>query len=325
MLALGVPLFDTILAPVRRFIRGKKMFSPDNGHIHHKLKEMGLTTNRVVWILYTISCGLCILAVIVVNLRDERAGLVLIVLGVGAVFFVRKLGYFEYFASDKIYGWFKDITDVAGFSHERRSFLNVQMDLGCSNDFEGVWGNVVRGMEMLGFDAGEMVLWRMEGRGRKTEDGRQRKEFREQRSVDKDPKTLGFPDRPKGTVGRGINPPVFGIAENVTNKAGSECQCEKGEVVKRSTDCLKEQEESLVHEYTWTRVGFGIEKNICDECLLKIELPLLKEGGEFLGTLWLVKDLKREPVTHYTLRRIEHLRRTLISTIIKLQSPPEKK
>jgi len=71
---------------------------------------------------------------------------------------------------------------------------------------------------------------------------------------------------------------------------------------------------------TWVREGFDLEKDICEECLMKLELPLLREDGAFLGALWLVKDLKREPVTHYTLRRIEHLRRTLIATLANLQS-----
>ena len=64
---------------------------------------------------------------------------------------------------------------------------------------------------------------------------------------------------------------------------------------------------------TWVRDGFDRENHLCEECLLKLELPLLKENGQNLGTLWLVKDLKRDTVTHYTLRR------TLISTLEKLE------
>ena len=134
MIALGVPLFDTILSPIRRFMLGRRMFFPDTGHIHHRLKEMGLTTKKAVWVLYGITFCLCIMAVFVVNIRDERAGLFLIILGVSAVIFVRKLGYFEYFALDKIYGWFRDLTDEAGFSHERRSFLSLQIDTNSYNE-----------------------------------------------------------------------------------------------------------------------------------------------------------------------------------------------
>jgi len=84
--------------------------------------------------------------------------------------------------------------------------------------------------------------------------------------------------------------------------------------------CGKEHQTAQGWHATWVRDGFDLKKDICEECLMKLELPLLREDGENLGTLWLVKDLKREPVTHYTLRRIEHLRRTLIATLTKLQS-----
>jgi UDP-GlcNAc:undecaprenyl-phosphate GlcNAc-1-phosphate transferase len=81
LLALGIPLFDTILSPIRRFVRGRKMFNPDKGHVHHRLVEMGLTTKKAVWIIYAVTFSLCIMAILVVNIRDEQAGLFLIVLG----------------------------------------------------------------------------------------------------------------------------------------------------------------------------------------------------------------------------------------------------
>jgi UDP-GlcNAc:undecaprenyl-phosphate GlcNAc-1-phosphate transferase len=156
VLALGIPLFDTILSLIRRFVRGRKMFHPDKGYVHHRLVEMGLTAKKVVWIIYATTFCLCIVAILVVNIRDERAGLFLIVLGAGAVVFVRKLGYFEYFASDKLYGWFKDVTDEAGFSHDRRSFLNLQIEIGQSRDLKELWINVCRALEKLKFDMAEL-------------------------------------------------------------------------------------------------------------------------------------------------------------------------
>ena len=41
-------------------------------------------------------------------------GLALVSLGGGALSLVRKTGYLEYLAFDKFYGWFRDVTDVAG-------------------------------------------------------------------------------------------------------------------------------------------------------------------------------------------------------------------
>ena len=158
LLALGIPLFDTILSPLRRFARGRKMFTPDNGHIHHRLLNMGLTARKAVLIIYVLTFGLCLAAVIMVNIRDEQAGLFLIVLGAGAILFIRKLGYFEYIASDKVYGWFRDFADEAGLSRDRRSFLSLQIDMSKSTGFDELWATFCRAVEMLEFDLVELDL-----------------------------------------------------------------------------------------------------------------------------------------------------------------------
>ena len=49
-----------------------------------------------------------------------------------------------------------------------------------------------------------------------------------------------------------------------------------------------------------------------------IELPLKGEKGPHLGTLRLIRDLGRAPLTYNTLRRVEQLRRTLIRMITRL-------
>jgi len=158
LLALGVPLFDTILSPLRRFIRGKKMFHPDNGHVHHHLINLGLTTRKAVLILYGITFLLCLLAIFATNLRDERAGLFLVVLGAGVAIFVRKLGYFEYLASDKLYGWFQDISDQTGFSHDRRSFLNQQIEISQSKNINELWDRLQTAAHFLGIEFIELKL-----------------------------------------------------------------------------------------------------------------------------------------------------------------------
>ncbi len=55
LLALFLPLMDTTLAIVRRFLRGQPIFHADRGHIHHRLIERGLSTRRAVLLLYGVS------------------------------------------------------------------------------------------------------------------------------------------------------------------------------------------------------------------------------------------------------------------------------
>src|SRR5262249_40123655 len=56
IVALGVPIFDTLFSIVRRWLERRPIFSPDRGHVHHRLLDMGLTHRRAVLSLY----GICV-------------------------------------------------------------------------------------------------------------------------------------------------------------------------------------------------------------------------------------------------------------------------
>ena len=158
LLALGIPLFDTVLSPLRRFISGRKVFSPDKDHVHHRLLRLGFTTRKSVLIIYAITLLLCSVAVIMVNIRDERAGLFLIVLGVGVVIFFRKLGYSDLINSDLLSEWFEGISEDFVLSPDRRNFFGLQSTIIRSRNFEELWQNIIRALEMLEFDKGSLYL-----------------------------------------------------------------------------------------------------------------------------------------------------------------------
>lgn len=67
ILALGVPIFDTLFAMIRRLIKGQPMLKPDGAHIHHRLLKMGLSQRQSVILLYTITSILCIIAVTIIS------------------------------------------------------------------------------------------------------------------------------------------------------------------------------------------------------------------------------------------------------------------
>lgn len=67
LIVLGLPIFDTLLAIIRRIIKGKSLkavFKADNGHLHHKLVNKGFSQKQAVLILYGISAAFGIFAVI---------------------------------------------------------------------------------------------------------------------------------------------------------------------------------------------------------------------------------------------------------------------
>jgi len=55
IVVLGVPLWDTFFAIIRRIVNKKPISSPDKGHLHHCLLNMGLSHRMSVITIYLIS------------------------------------------------------------------------------------------------------------------------------------------------------------------------------------------------------------------------------------------------------------------------------
>ena len=92
VLALGVPIFDTLFAMVRRFLERRPIFSPDRGHIHHRLLDIGLTHRRAVLILYGISVALTMAAISISLGKQRQAGVALLVASVAVFGIIRSTG-----------------------------------------------------------------------------------------------------------------------------------------------------------------------------------------------------------------------------------------
>jgi UDP-GlcNAc:undecaprenyl-phosphate GlcNAc-1-phosphate transferase len=68
ILVLGVPIFDTGFAILRRFASGRCIFAADQEHLHHRLVSKGYTQKQAVLIIYGISVCLGVIAVLVSHL-----------------------------------------------------------------------------------------------------------------------------------------------------------------------------------------------------------------------------------------------------------------
>lgn len=65
ILALALPLFDTLFAIVRRVLRGQNPMAPDRGHLHHRLIDHGLSQKQAVAVLYSLSAMMGLTAVVI--------------------------------------------------------------------------------------------------------------------------------------------------------------------------------------------------------------------------------------------------------------------
>lgn len=55
ILILAVPIFDTIVAIIRRLVQKRPIASPDSSHLHHKLLQLGMTHRQAVLFMYLLS------------------------------------------------------------------------------------------------------------------------------------------------------------------------------------------------------------------------------------------------------------------------------
>ena len=89
LIVLGLPIFDTIWAIIRRTVGGKSLkaiVQPDKKHLHHRLMAKGYTQKQAVAILYGISATLGMSAVILLDSGIWKAlSFLLMVIAVAAI------------------------------------------------------------------------------------------------------------------------------------------------------------------------------------------------------------------------------------------------
>lgn len=78
LIALGLPLTDTILAMVRRMLARRSIFAADRSHLHHRLLDLGLSHRRAVLVLYGGTMALSALALLASFGQDWQVGAALL-------------------------------------------------------------------------------------------------------------------------------------------------------------------------------------------------------------------------------------------------------
>ncbi|MCE5283004.1 MAG: undecaprenyl/decaprenyl-phosphate alpha-N-acetylglucosaminyl 1-phosphate transferase, partial [Deltaproteobacteria bacterium] len=289
LLALGVPIFDTILSPLRRWIRGRKMFRPDKGHIHHHLLSMGLTSRRAVLVIYGISCSLCLLSILLINLRNEMAGLLLVALAAAAFVVVRKMGYLEYLAVDKISGWFRDISDEVGLSRDRRTFLNLQIEIGQAAGMDELWERICQALEMMQFDRGELHTLE-----------------------------IGAASSPAvETAGAARSEAGFEVSSTIPPPEGQDRRRRSAKGPGPKTTWTHKEQKAGQSALIWARGYHRRREDALSVGLLRVEIPI-NDKRPAAARLILIKNLAQEAIQPYTMRRVEHLRRSVMDAMGRL-------
>jgi UDP-GlcNAc:undecaprenyl-phosphate GlcNAc-1-phosphate transferase len=87
LLVLGVPIIDTFWIIIRRLATGHSPFTPDRGHIHHRLLDLGLSHSQTVLVIYGLCLALAVLSFVLAGTQQLYAFLGIAV-AFGLVLFV---------------------------------------------------------------------------------------------------------------------------------------------------------------------------------------------------------------------------------------------
>ncbi len=96
VMALGLPIMDTLLAMVRRTVVGRPMFSADKEHIHHRMmSRLVLSHRKAVLLLYAL-CALFTLTALGLHWANTaQSAMLLTGMAVVVTVLMRMLGYLD--------------------------------------------------------------------------------------------------------------------------------------------------------------------------------------------------------------------------------------
>jgi len=115
LLAMGVPIFDTFLAILRRSIRhlirkrnasdvgNDKVMTADTDHLHHRiLRAVGLNQRKATLVLYTLASVAVAVGLFSITLRSRAAGLWLFALAVASIVIFKDMARIELFDAGRL-------------------------------------------------------------------------------------------------------------------------------------------------------------------------------------------------------------------------------
>jgi UDP-N-acetylmuramyl pentapeptide phosphotransferase/UDP-N-acetylglucosamine-1-phosphate transferase len=132
LLAMGVPLYDTLLAVWRRSVRaflpleaaaGKvghmRVMQADKDHLHHRFLDLGLSQRRVAIMLYAMNVVLVVVALLMTGMRGRSTGIFLLALVGWAYVMFRHLSRIEVWETGRLF--------VTGFARPKQRAIVIAL------------------------------------------------------------------------------------------------------------------------------------------------------------------------------------------------------
>jgi len=151
IIVLGIPIFDTLLSILRRYLQRRGIMSPDRGHFHHLLIDRGFQQHHVAMMAYGIT--LFITGIGLLMLVTNRATSVIILL----LCMILLLIVFRVIGSVHLTKTLRRIRARMELAHrqrlERKKFEEVQLHFNNVKTLEQWWSCMCRAADALEFSS----------------------------------------------------------------------------------------------------------------------------------------------------------------------------
>lgn len=95
LVAMGLPIADSLMAFARRLVHGAPVFRADSEHIHHRLLRLGLSPRGALFVLWYLCAYLGVTAVVISALPREQVWMVAGLMTLGLVFAFEVLEFID--------------------------------------------------------------------------------------------------------------------------------------------------------------------------------------------------------------------------------------
>lgn len=164
--AMGVPILDTLFSMLRRTLQRRGIFSPDRGHIHHRLLAMGLRQHQVALIIYVVTfCAAGLAMVMVFRFKHgKEITCIFAAVMVGLCMVFRAAGAVR--LKETIIAWRRNSNIAREIRKSRRDFDHVELLMCEALSFDQWWTSLCQAAQQLEFERISLSLTNRDGSNR---------------------------------------------------------------------------------------------------------------------------------------------------------------
>jgi UDP-GlcNAc:undecaprenyl-phosphate GlcNAc-1-phosphate transferase len=149
VLALGIPIFDTLFSMLRRFLERRSLFAPDRRHFHHMLIDMGIKQRHVVITIYIMTLLFAGLGMFMIVTHNKNSFVIFACILVLIFLLFNVVGSVR--LRETILGIQKKYEIVHRSKQEQMKFEDAQLHFRNAHTFDQWWAAACKAAERLDF------------------------------------------------------------------------------------------------------------------------------------------------------------------------------